>query len=380
MPETARHASSSGSSLFQDRRTWRVAALWWGFYGVGSGLVLYLLSFSEPGGPWPTVLRGLDRVTYSLLWFVATMIALWMSERFTITRPSRYGRIALHLVVSVAVAIGWAVAAYYINLAIVPGWLPLGLGRMLVSVSKNVHLGYASLLVLMHAIIQARRYRAREVEALQAASLHAEAQLQVLKMEMQPHFLFNALHSISALMMRDVQAANEMLVLLSDMLRRAVDTVREQEVPLAAEIETVQLYLQIEQVRFRDRLSVAWDIDPDTLTSRVPHMLLQPLIENAIKHGIGRRSGLGLIEISTRRDDRRLVLQVRDNGEGIPSNATPRQGGLGLSNTRKRLIHLYGGEQSLVLANAVGGGVVATVCLPFVSVDRSEAIHGGQAA
>src|SRR5690606_29102766 len=157
---------------------------------------------------------------------------------------------------------------------------------------------YTGIVCLAHAVIFAREYRTREIHALQAAHLSTEAQLQALKLQLQPHFLFNALNSISTLMHRDVKAATEALALVGELLRRGLERVRTQEVTLAEEMKTAELFLQIEQVRFPDRLSVVWDIDPDAEDALVPHMLLQPIMENAVRHGIETRSGPGQIEIS----------------------------------------------------------------------------------
>jgi LytS/YehU family sensor histidine kinase len=274
--------------------------------------------------------------------------------------------------VHLLVALGWSVAGYYANVVVAPGWEPLTATWTVSSVSRNLLPGYLVLVVLMHVVAAVRASRSREVAALREASLHTRAQLQVLKMELQPHFLFNAMHSISALMHRDVKAANEMLVLLSSLLRRAVETVRSQEVSLQEEIEMAELYLQIEQVRFSDRLAVLWDIAPDARSARVPHMLLQPLIENSIKHGVESRSGAALIEISARRDESSLHVEVRDNGRGLSPCQATRGTGVGLSNTRERLAQLYGDAQGLTLTGAAGGGAVAAIRLPYTRADLRE--------
>jgi LytS/YehU family sensor histidine kinase len=261
----------------------------------------------------------------------------------------------------------WSVSAYYINKAVIPGWRPEGVAKMINTTLMTTWFFYTGLVCLMHAVVYAREYRTRQVKALQAARLSTEAQLQALKMELQPHFLFNAMNSVSALMNRDVKAANEMLVLISEMLQRTLEQVRTQEVTLAEEICTLRLYLQIEQIRLRDRLSIVWNTEPDTLPALVPYMLLQPIIENSVKHGIETRSGPGRIEISARRRGGWLELQVRDNGRGL-SHPSPASGfGIGLSVTRERLSQLYGNKHRFTLKNAPEpeGGALVRISLPF---------------
>ena len=167
-------------------------------------------------------------------------------------------------------------------------------------------------------------------------------------------------------MNRDVKLANEMLVMVAEMLRRGLDQVRTQEVTLAEEVGTAELYLQIEQIRFGDRLSVVWRIDPDVKDALVPHMLLQPIIENAVRHGIETRSRAGRVEISALPRGRQLQLEVRDDGQGFSQSS--RQGGLGigLSVTRERLKQLYGGDHSFDLTNAADGGDLVRISITLI--------------
>jgi LytS/YehU family sensor histidine kinase len=183
-------------------------------------------------------------------------------------------------------------------------------------------------------------------------------------MQLQPHFLFNTLHSISALMHRDVEAADRMLTRLSDLLRLTLESASTPEVPLSRELDFLDAYLEIQQTRFEERLEVVRDIDPLALDALVPNLLLQPLVENAIRHGVANRTTGGRVEISARRENGRLTLSVRDDGPGLSPNAGQ---GVGLSNTRARLEHLYGEAQSLALANDPAGGVRVTVVAPYRS-------------
>lgn len=225
-------------------------------------------------------------------------------------------------------------------------------------------LTYWVIVLASHAVEYYRRYRDRELRALDLEKHLAQARLQALQMQLNPHFLFNTLHSISSLMHKDVEAADRMIVRLSDLLRAALDSSDTQEVELEQELEFLKRYLEIEQTRLGDRLTVKMDIAPETLCARVPNLLLQPLVENAIKHGIEPRARPGRIELRAERQNGALALEVRDNGRGLPEGEDIEEG-VGLSNTRARLRGLYGDEHRFELCAAEGGGLVIRVQIPF---------------
>ncbi len=214
-----------------------------------------------------------------------------------------------------------------------------------------------------HALDYYGKYREGELHAAELEAGLARAQLQLLKSQLHPHFLFNTLNAISALVHTDVEAADRMLARLGDLLRLALEDFGLQEAPLARELEVVRSYLEIEQARLGSRLSIIVDVGPDTLDAWVPTFLLQPLIENSIRHGIAPRAGKGRIEVHARRDREVLHLEVRDDGPGFP--ALPPCGGVGLANTRARLFHLYGEAQRLQTRNEPRGGCVVQVTVPF---------------
>jgi two-component system, LytTR family, sensor kinase len=217
-------------------------------------------------------------------------------------------------------------------------------------------------------------YRVAQNRALKASRLEtrlAEAQLQALQRQLHPHFLFNTLNAISALMHRDVEAADQMLARLSDLLRIALDMRGAQEVALKDELEFLQKYLEIEQARFGERLQVRYEIEPETLDAQVPNLILQPLVENSVRHAVAVRIEPGLIVIGARRVGTNLELSVHDNGPGLPKKPGTATGkGVGLANTRSRLEHLYGASQQLSLTEPPEGGLTVTVMLPFR--DESE--------
>lgn len=220
---------------------------------------------------------------------------------------------------------------------------------------------YLGLLSLAHALYFYRRSQEREKRSLELEAGLAIARLEALRMQLQPHFLFNSLNAIAELVHRDPAAADAMLVALSSLLRLTLETSGEQEIPLHREMEFINRYLAIEHVRLGDRAQVEIDLPEETRHALVPTFLLQPLVENSIRHGLEPRGGIGLLEIRARREDDTLCLVVADNGVGLPASA-PREG-IGLSNTRARLHALHGNEASLVISGPPG--MIIKITLPF---------------
>ena len=223
-----------------------------------------------------------------------------------------------------------------------------------------------------HAYDFHRESQAQKLTAAQLQTRLAEASLQSLQRQLHPHFLFNTLHTISALIHRDPEAADAMLGQLSDLLRLTLDRIGTQEVPLKEELDFVQKYVEIERTRFGDRLQVEFDIAPDTLDAAVPNMLLQPLVENAIRHGIARKVGGGRVEITARREDGELCLVVRDTGPGLAEAKPGLSKGVGLANTRSRLEHLFGERHSLDFSEPPGGGLAVKIVIPFTLDPQSN--------
>jgi LytS/YehU family sensor histidine kinase len=219
------------------------------------------------------------------------------------------------------------------------------------------------------------RYRAGEVRAANLEVRLVRSQLDALRMQLHPHFLFNTLNSISVLMRKDVDAADRMLLQLSSLLRITLSGHASHEIRLEEELEILERYLEIEKIRFRDRLTVHMHIDPDSLDAMVPQLLFQPLVENAIRHGISECEAGGVVEIHAQRRDGTVRLQVRDNGPGMRSTSNGSGEGVGLSNLRSRLEHLYGARASFEASNAEDGGVVVTAALPF----HTEAVIDAEA-
>jgi signal transduction histidine kinase len=205
----------------------------------------------------------------------------------------------------------------------------------------------------------------------------AQAQLQSLKLQLQPHFLFNTLNTITALIGTDPQAAERMVSGLSELLRLSLRNAGEQEVPLGRELEVLEHYLEIQQIRFPDRLGVTFAVDPEVRQALVPNFILQPLVENAIRHGISPRATPGRIEVGAVRRDGVLALRVSDDGVGLHPAAGVRRGeGIGLSNTEARLRHLYGPRHRFELQSGSPGGFTVLIEIPFRSACDSAAAGG----
>ncbi len=304
------------------------------------------------------------------LWAALSPIIFKASARFGIARAAPLRSILVHLCLSLLLtslhstiygAIVWQVK-----------WVP----QESVTITQlaqglffgKFHIGvvtYWVVVLLHHTLDYYRRYREKELRVSRMEAQLAQAQLQALRMQLNPHFLFNTLNAVSALMHRDVDKAETMLARLSDFLRLTLETGGEPEVPLKQEIEFLKRYLEIEQARFADRLQVRIDIPSDTMDAWVPNLILQPLVENAIKHGIAASASAGRIDIVAHRENGVLHLLVSNDGPGLRNGRIPREG-VGLSNTRRRLEQMYGPGCRLELANASSGtGVDARVTLPF---------------
>src|SRR5207248_2195715 len=224
-----------------------------------------------------------------------------------------------------------------------------------------------SLIVIgAHALLYYDDFRTSELQQSSLKAQLAQAQLRALKMQVHPHFLFNTLHSISSLVLEDPPKANSMIARLGDFLRLTLDHADHELVTLKEEAEFLRAYLDIEQVRFGDRLKVAFEMEPMTLSAQVPHLILQPVVENAIQHAVAPRATRGHINIEAKRFNSLLRVEVRDDGPGIASNGDLlKPKGVGLSNVRARLHQIYGSDFRFELMNARDGGLTVVMEIPF---------------
>ena len=308
----------------------------------------------------------LPNLTDIYVWALVVPVIVWLVRRQPIEGSGWAKALALHLAAGAAIV---TIKFFFDSgLSVLLPWMEarsIALPRYVFQFLPNL-ITYAGINSIAHAVDYARKYRNRELRASQLEARLAQVQLQVLRMQLQPHFLFNTLHAISALMHRDADAADRMLVRLSDLLRLTIDKIGVHEVSLKEELEFLRSYLEIEETRFQDRLSVDLQIDPTALDARVPNLILQPLVENSIRHGIAPRSTPGHIEVRAEREDGKLRLTVSDDGPGLPDGPDNwRKQGLGLANVQARLTQLYGADHQLALKNRPEGGLAVTLTIPF---------------
>ncbi|MDQ3255425.1 MAG: histidine kinase [Acidobacteriota bacterium] len=301
---------------------------------------------------------------------VVAPVVLWLCRRYPFERSHWLRRLLIHVVAGSV--IGFALALGHVA-------LDMYFGRYLSTSFNNLFrlsfglldrelLFYWFIVLSNHAFNYYQRFEREELRAERLRSQLAQSQLQALKMQLHPHFLFNTLNSISELIYKNPDAAEQMVTQLSDMLRLSLDKVGVQEISLKQELEFLKKYLDIEQSRFAERLRVSIDIQPDALDAYVPNMILQPLVENAVRHGIAPRSEGGCIAISARRDNGMLRMEVTDDGRGLPENMDhiySRGNGVGLANTQARLEHLYGVTHRFKLSSTPGHGLTVSMSIPF---------------
>jgi len=304
---------------------------------------------------------------YWYIWALFTPAIVWLASRYTFERRRWMTAVPVHVAGVIAFTAGHVAAMTTLRWRLVENpsqgfeWAT-AFNLTFIQYFDWEMMTYWAIVGLSLALAYYHEAQERTLKASQLETRLVEAQLQTLQRQLQPHFLFNTLHAISALMHKDVDKADRMLMRLAELLRLTLDKVGVAEVRVKDEIEFLEKYLQIEQTRFQDRLSVTFDVQPETLDARVPTLVLQPLVENAIKHGIGPRSGPGRLEISVRHEGAWLRMEIRDNGEGLSLDAlTALQKGVGLSNTHARLKHHYGIDYRFEFCRAPQGLTVRVV-------------------
>lgn len=294
-------------------------------------------------------------------WIVLTPIILFMCSRFRFHGGSVTRSIVAHVIVGLLVGAAKSMIEYYLMKEFLDrNPVMLGVGNVTIACST-----YWTYVVAYNGLAYYRRYREREILTSRLEKQLAQSQLKVLKMQLHPHFLFNTLHAISTLMNRDVEVAERMISRLSDLLRLSLMNIELQEVPLQQELDFLKCYLDIEQMRFGDKLVVERDIDTEVMDAYVPNLILQPIVENAINHGINRITSTGRIILNARREEENLVLEVYDNGPGLTDDSAFGALRVGLANTRARLAQLYGERGSISFITPDEGGLLVRLLVPF---------------
>jgi len=307
------------------------------------------------------------------VWAVLSPLVFRFSRRFPIEfRPLNVRNLLLYFPALISFAGIHQVIHLAVLWSITPRWRQkypalIDCYRAYFAFGFYIDLIIALLIVIaVHTLLYYQSFRASELAQSSLKAQLAQAQLRALKMQLHPHFLFNTLHSISSLVLEDPPKANSMIARLGDFLRLTVDNSDQQLVTLKEETEFLRCYLDIEQVRFGDRLTVTFELEPQTLSAQIPHLILQPMVENAIQHAIAPRSARGHINIEAKRLNSLLRVAISDNGPGISSNANlPWKQGVGLTNVRTRLQQIYGPDFRFELMNTKGGGVTAFMEIPF---------------
>ncbi len=355
------------------------AATAFGIFSTAEAVGYHLFVAKSPSIPWALV-SSLN-FSYWYVWAILTPPILWLARRYPFDRHN-WGRVVLvHSIGVFVFTFAHSAASAYLRVLAMDG-----MSERVVTFSAALRdrfvlnfdyeaMTYWFLVGISHALDYRRQSAERQITAANLQARLAEANLDALQRQLHPHFLFNTLHTISALIHRNADAADAMLARLSDLLRLTLNRVRTRQLPLKDELDFIQKYLEIERARFGDRLRVVFDVDPKLLDAAVPSLVLQPLVENALKHGIGPKVGGGRVDIIARRDGGQLCLIVRDDGYGVPANELDALNeGVGVGNTRSRLSHLYPDQHRFEFRAPVHGGLEVTVVIPLVLLASAEPV------
>lgn len=332
-------------------RRWMIIALSCTIAAVLFASVMYVLL---------DVLENVRPKPYLLFVWWATRFYLWAALSPAVVRllkrlplqPISVSRTFLHLAASLVfslIQLGLHLSLAFLLMG--SATLPGSSSSVFAQAIHNYPLGVLAYWVIVAIASTNNYYERYGLEQLRSSKLQAqlaEARLRTLQMQLQPHFVFNALHSLSDLVTDEPKTAVRLIARLGDFLRLTLQNEDTQWVPLKRELDFLDAYLEIERVRFGDRLKVVFEIDPQSLDAEVPNLVLQPLVENAIRHGVASHIGPGLVQLSTKRSGEKLLIEIRDNGPGMPSNTRE---GLGLRNTHERLRQTYGPSYSLIVGN-----------------------------
>jgi signal transduction histidine kinase len=337
---------------------------------ITSNYAMYAIK-DEPQAWWAIVFWG---AAEWYLFAAFTPLIFRFVRRFPLTGADWARRIPSYAVV-------WLLLQVTIQVLYVAAERSIGLAGTLAGMEPHRHvllyatkraafslLVFAGIVAAAHAAMLYRRYRERELRAVHLETQLARAELQSLRTQLQPHFLFNTLNTISALVHRDPDGAERVVSRLGDLLRLSLQTAARSEVALRRELEFLAGYVEIQQTRFRDRLTVTVDAEPEALDGVVPSLMLQPLVENAIRHGIEPRAAPGHVVVRAWRSAGRLTITVSDDGVGVPAQGSPSPtagNGVGLRNTRARLRQLYGTDHTFSVGPSADGGTVVLLEIPY---------------
>jgi two-component system LytT family sensor kinase len=355
-------AAEPALTLRLDRRFWMLYGAVW----LGILLFFYSRAFAVSfyrGTPFFWRQDALETVAAYGQWALYVPLIVYAARRVSLFRGCRKKALSFHAALSIVIAmVAVGVQTFWAGRI----WTdePASFSRYGAIFFHWHVLFYWLTMAVTQGLEFQRRWQRDQLQSSRLETELARAELKALQMQMEPHFLYNTLHTVSEMVHVDPGAAERMIVRLGSLLRHATET-GSQEVPLEREMEFLRAYLEIEQARFHDRLTVHVDVPDELLACPVPSLILQPLVENAIRHGTSRLAGAGVVRIVAQAEGDALVLRVADNGPGMRAPGTSGGAGVGLRNIRSRLRHLYGDAASLALDPAAGGGLEASVRLPL---------------
>jgi sensor histidine kinase YesM len=356
---------------------WRlVGFLAWTAIGLSFASRTYVAFYLDGLNPsWKEIYSS--NLTDYYLWGLASIFIFYLCRRYPIEREKLFLRLGFYFIIGILMTFGiiaLSVVVYW-NIGFVNKERSPTVWVMFSNLMTNLYyihqftLIYWVTVVVGQAFEYYRQIRAGKVRAAQLSEQLAQAQLAALKMQVHPHFLFNTLNSIAALMHKDIEAADRMIARLSDFMRMTLRSSNEPIVTLAKELEFLKTYLEIEKVRFQERLSVVIEVEPDALDAQVPNLILQPLVENAVRHGLARQTSIGHLGVYARKLRDRLEIQIEDNGRGLQSHDNKQRSsgnGLGLANTRARLRQIFEDDFFFEIKNnQESSGVTVTLNVPF---------------
>ncbi len=356
------------SALSPAARTGGAVFIGWTLFGLCSfaGCLVADAATGQESMPWQRLLAY--SVGAAWVWAGLTPAVLWLTRRWPFMAGQRVRSGVIHA----------GAAAVFVPLSIALQTLVAHATKIDTSGSslllpriENSLLAFAGLTLLGQATRYFRLFQTRQLHASDLEARLARTHLQLLRTQLQPHFLFNTLNTVAELVHTDPDTADQMITRLGRLLRLSLDHAGHQVVPLRQEIDFLRMYVEIEQIRFQDRLQIVWNVAPDTVDAAVPTLLWHPVLENAIRHGVTPLAGRGRIVIASQRQGDDLVLEIRDNGRGLPNGQVPREG-VGLRNIRERAQQLYGARARFALEPALGGGTVATLRIPFTHCDAAH--------
>jgi len=356
-------------------RNWAVGFIIWTIVGLSFASRSYFTAYRDGVAVnWKEVVSGFLIDFY--IWGAVSPLIFWLARRFPIEREYLASRISFHFAIS-------SIFILLVTAVSIPAYWYLGypnktryptlevLFRDLITSPFMLHQGlivYWGTLIAAHAFEYYRRFQAGRTRAAELSTQLAQAQLATLKMQIHPHFLFNTLNSIAALLHKDTEAADRMIARLSDFLRLTLKSSDVPVVTLGQELEFLKTYLEIEKIRFQDKLVVEIKIEPDALEAQVPNLILQPIVENAVRHGIARQTAVGRLRIRARRDGNRLLIKIEDNGPGLKNNGNRKResgNGVGLANTRARLEQFYDDFSFEIADKKNQDGTIVNLNVPF---------------